>query len=38
MDKTDKTDIGRKSFAVTGLPIFGIGNTRATFQLEKLSC
>ena len=38
MDKTDKTDIGRKSFTVTGLPIFGIGNTRATFQLEKLSC
>ena len=34
MDKTDKTDIGQKSFTVTGLPIFGIGNTRATFQLS----
>ena len=34
LDKTDKIDIGRKSLTVTGLSIFGIGHTRATFQLS----
>ena len=34
MGKTGKADVGRKSFTVTRLSIFGIGHTCATFQLS----